>query len=55
MSDLLKGNYKVDKEIVDVDKEKKNDFEEKAKSSIGGSMVFVEKNKMTWQGEEQKK
>ena len=42
MTEFLKGNYKVDKKIVD-DENKKDSFSEKAKASVGGSMVFIEK------------
>ena len=34
-------------------KEKKNEFREKALNSIGGSMVFVERKKMTWNGSDE--
>jgi len=54
MSSFLKGNYEVDKEIVVKEKEKNNEFEEKAKNSIGGSMVFIEKKKMVWKGKGKK-
>ena len=50
MCDVLKGNYRVSKEIISDDKEREKGFEEKAKNSIGGSMVFVEKKKMVWKG-----
>ena len=52
MDELLKGNYKIKKQIIDDDKNKKNVREEKAKASISGSMVFVEKKKMVWKGDE---
>lgn len=52
MNGFLKGNYKVDKEIVDEGDVKKDEFREKALSSIGGSMVFVERNKMIWTGDD---
>ena len=38
--------------IIDDDKNKKNVREEKAKASIGGSMVFIEKKQMVWKGDE---
>ncbi len=55
MSDFLKGNYKIDKEIVESSKpenEIEAEFREKAINSIGGSMVFVERSKLVWDGEE---
>lgn len=51
MTEFLKGNYKVDKKIVD-DENKKDSFSEKAKASVGGSMVFIEKKKMVWKGDD---
>ena len=52
MDELLKGNYKIKKQIIDDDKNKTNVREEKAKASIGGSMVFIEKKQMVWKGDE---
>jgi hypothetical protein len=52
MDELLRGTYKVEKQITDDVETKKNIREEKAKASIGGSMVFVEKKKMVWKGDE---
>lgn len=55
MSDFLKGNYKVDKEIVAESNEKetaKDEFKKKALNSIGGSMVFVERDKYVWKGDD---
>ena len=52
MDELLKGNYKIKKQIIDDDKNKKNVRDEKAKASIGGSMVFIEKKQMIWKGDE---
>jgi len=54
MDELLKGTYKVEKQIIDDAKVEKNDLEEKAKASLGGSMVFIEKKKMIWKGDENK-
>ena len=53
MSEFLKGTYSVDKEIVDDKESQKDEFTEKALNSIGGSMVFVERNKMVWKGDEE--
>ena len=51
MAEFLKGTYNLEKKIVDDKVNEKNDFSEKAKSSIGGSMVFLEKKKMVWKGD----
>jgi len=53
MNNFLKGNYSVDKEIVVKEEVENNEFEEKAKNSIGGSMVFIEKKKMVWKGKKE--
>ena len=53
MNDFLKGSYSIDVEISDDEKEKKDDFREDALNSIGGSMVFVERKKMVWNGDEE--
>lgn len=58
MSDFLKGTYDLDKKIVDKSKESdkaKDEFKKKALNSIGGSMVFVEREKYTWDGDEEEK
>ena len=52
MNELLKGNYEIKKQIKDDAKNKKNIRDEKAKASIGGSMVFIEKKQMVWKGDE---
>lgn len=47
--DLLRGNFKAQREVKK-DEEKKDEraeYEKKAKESIGGSMVFVERKKLT--------
>jgi len=53
VSDFLKGSYSIDVEISDDEKEKKDEFRENALNSIGGSMVFVERKKMVWNGDEE--
>jgi hypothetical protein len=56
MSDFLKGNYNLDKEIVAESDDKetaKDEFKKKALNSIGGSMVFVEREKYVWTGDEE--
>ena len=52
MDNLLKGNYKTDKKVLNKEKkEKKDDFKNRALASIGGRMVFVEKDILSWDGE----
>jgi hypothetical protein len=52
MSELLKGNFmvknkvKINEENEDVDT--MNEYRKKALESIGGSMVFVERDKLFW-------
>ncbi|MBI3771291.1 MAG: hypothetical protein HY272_01095 [Gammaproteobacteria bacterium] len=56
MSDFLKGTYKINTEIVDEcekDGDLDSEFRKKALNSIGGSMVFVERNKFVWTGEDE--
>ncbi len=55
MSEFLKGTYDVDKEIVEEASEEsaKDEFKKKALNSIGGSMVFVERDKYVWNGDEE--
>ncbi len=55
MSEFLKGTYDVEKEIVDEASEEsaKDEFKKKALNSIGGSMVFVEREKYVWNGDEE--
>jgi hypothetical protein len=55
MSDLLKGNFQVKNKVVaheerDEAAEFKNEYRKKALESIGGSMVFVEREKLFWDG-----
>ena len=54
MSKLLKGTYDLEKEIIDDEDKQKDNFVEKAINSIGGSMVFVEREKMIWNGDKKK-
>ena len=57
MSELLKGNFtvknkvKVNEENKDTDA--KNEYRKKALNSIGGSMVFVERDKLFWDDDSQ--
>jgi len=56
--DILKGNYKIkkqikEKEIINNEQEKlKNELKERALASLGGSMVYVERDKLFWDGSE---
>lgn len=57
MSELLKGNFDVKrkveiKEIKDEVAELNSEFRKKALESIGGSMVFVEREKLFWEDTE---
>lgn len=60
MDDILKGNFKV-KRPVKLEKEKgkdkenhlKKELREKALASLGGSMVYMERDlAFTWEGDE---
>jgi hypothetical protein len=55
MPEFLKGNYKVDAKIEDaVDAvDSTDEFEKKALSRLGGSICFVSKKSLLWQGEAQ--
>jgi len=56
MSDFLKGNYDLDEKIIDEADESNNaedEFKKKALNSIGGSMVFVEREKYVWNGDDE--
>ena len=53
MSELLRGNFKVKNEVkvneaVDTVAAFNNEFRKKALESIGGSMVFIEREKLFW-------
>ena len=59
MSDeILKGNYKMKKQIkkkkISTDKQDKlqEELKERALASLGGSMVYVERDKLFWDGSE---
>ncbi len=49
---LLKGNFTPAKEVKpeDTTPTKQAEYEKKAKDSIGGSMVFVERAQVWWDG-----
>lgn len=55
MPEFLKGNYKVDATIEDKadGADSTDEFEKKALSRLGGSICFVSKKGLIWQGEVQ--
>ena len=55
MPEFLKGNYKVDTKIEDKGgaADSTDEFEKKALSRLGGSICFVSKKSLIWQGEAQ--
>jgi len=55
MPEFLKGNYKVDATIEDKSDaaDSTDEFEKKALSRLGGSICFVSKKSLMWQGEAQ--
>ena len=57
MSELLKGNFivknKVEVNTKNEDADPKSEFRKKAIESIGGSMVFVERDKLFWDADSQ--
>ncbi len=57
MPEFLKGNYKVDVTIEDKTDalDSTDEFEKKALSRLGGSICFVSKKSLMWQGEAQPK
>ena len=59
MTNLLKGNFQVKHEVAvneqrDEAAEFKTEYRKKALESIGGSMVFVERERLFWDGESDK-
>ena len=52
MTKILQGTYDLDIKIIDDEDSSKDEFRKKAKASVGGSMVFLEKKKMVWRGDE---
>ena len=58
MDEILKGNFKVKRPVDpnDLEKDKKESLSEivrkKALASLGGSMVYVERKKLNWDGNE---
>ena len=55
MSEYLKGNYKVDVKIAEEAEaaDSTDEFERKALSRLGGSICFVSKKTLMWNGEPQ--
>ena len=53
MPEFLKGNYKVDVTIEDKADalDSTDEFEKKALSRLGGSICFVSKKGLMWQGD----
>ena len=56
--DILKGNYKIKKQIkekessINENEKIKKELKERALASLGGSMVYVERDKLFWDGSE---
>lgn len=57
MSDLLKGNYKLTRNIEDEKAEPtvEQQFEREALKKLGGSIAFVAKHKVMWDKTESQK
>ena len=55
MQQLLKGNFKVKNPVVLAENKQKETFQEeyrrRALASIGGSMVFMERTTLVWEGD----
>ncbi|MBH30563.1 MAG: hypothetical protein CMG71_01060 [Candidatus Marinimicrobia bacterium] len=54
MNDILKGNFKVKKKVLDEENKKDVDeleerFEREALSRLGGSIAYVSKRKVLWE------
>ena len=54
MPEFLKGNYKIDVTIEDKADaaDSTDEFEKKALSRLGGSICFVSKKGLMWQGDD---
>ena len=52
MNDILKGNYKLNTKIekINSDSSNESEYRRKAINSIGGSMVYVERTPLKWNG-----
>ena len=57
MDDILRGNFKVKKPITLSQAKKKESVKDmlkkKALASLGGSMVYVERDRLIWDGDSQ--
>jgi len=53
MNEYLKGNYELDAKIDDTTDaaDSTDEFERKALSRLGGSICFVSKKKLIWNGD----
>ena len=55
-NELLKGNFKVKKPVVLQEDNRKpvfeNEYRRRVLASIGGSMVFMERTRLVWEGDE---
>jgi len=53
---VLKGNFKVKKEVTLKEDKKevsvREQLRERALASLGGSMVYMERTDLTWEGDE---
>jgi len=56
MPEFLKGNYKLDAKIEDKANatDSTDEFEKKALSRLGGSICFVSKKSLIWNGDKDK-
>ena len=56
MPEFLKGNYKVNVKIEDKSDaaDSTDEFEKKALSRLGGSICFVSKKSLIWNGDKDK-
>jgi len=57
MNDILKGNFKPQKEVSSSEENDslESQFEKEARKRLGGSIAFVSKQKVIWDFEEEKK
>ena len=58
MSEFLKGNFKVKREVVEKEPEAVNEaqklseeLKQRALTSLGGSMVYMERTNLIWDGD----
>ncbi|MCA9398278.1 MAG: hypothetical protein KC684_08950 [Candidatus Omnitrophica bacterium] len=53
--EILKANFKLKKEVKAEENKKasfQEEYEKKVFSSLGGSMVFMERDKLVWEGDQ---